>query len=374
MLPTLPTYSVSAGGINKSNFQSVEKASKLSQKVTPEVSINNVDPTQKASESIANIAVAPVQKVAVMATSAVTVSDYTYSENKDGTLTITGYKGTNTEISIPEKIDNKTVTTIDNNAFYNTKITKVTIPDSVTRIGNGAFSECDSLQKIKIPNKVASIGDRTFYGCEVLSNITVDAENPNFASTEGVLFNKGKTTLITYPSGKTENEYVIPNTVTTIGDWAFNRCKALTSVDIPDSVTTIGDWAFYGCKALTSVTIPDSVTEIGICAFNYCESLTNALFLGDAPTKFGPSSVFSNTANNFEINYILEKKGWTSPSWKGYKAIPNTAPTLNGTKDIVITVGDSFNPMANVTASDKEDGDLTKAIVVTSNLDTTKAG
>ncbi|MEG2987877.1 MAG: leucine-rich repeat protein [Oscillospiraceae bacterium] len=114
----------------------------------------------------------------------------------------------------------------------------VTIPGSVTEIGDGAFRGCTGLTSVTIPNSVTTIRTNAFYDCTGLSSIT------------------------------------IPNSVTEIGHGAFCGCTALTSVTIPTSVTEIGSWTFSGCTNLTGITIPNSVTTIGICAFSGCTNLT----------------------------------------------------------------------------------------------------
>ena len=150
----------------------------------------------------------------------------------------------------------------------------MTIPDSVTCIGDWAFSRCESLTSVTIPDSVTSIGDRAFVSCTSLTGIWVAEGNSHYSSdASGVLFNKDKTTLVQCP-GAFSGSYAIPDSVTSI-DWdAFYGCESLTSVTIPDSVTSIGSNAFYNCKSLTSVTIPGSVTSIGLYAFTSCTSLT----------------------------------------------------------------------------------------------------
>jgi hypothetical protein len=168
------------------------------------------------------------------------------------------------------------VTTIGYRAFYYCRsLTSITIPNSVTTIGGSAFYDCRSLTSITIPNSITTIGDYAFYGCDSLASITVGSGNTAYASEDGVLFNKSKTEIISYPGGKTGSTYNIPNSVTTIGNGAFEDCSSLTSITIPNSVTTIGDAAFGGCRSLTSITIPNSVTTIGGGAFYGCYILTS---------------------------------------------------------------------------------------------------
>ncbi len=160
------------------------------------------------------------------------------------------------------------VTNIGKNAFSGcTKLTSITIPDSVTSIGDYAFSYCGSLTNITIPNSVTSIGENVFRGCESLTFLSVGADNPRYSSVDGVLFDKEQTTLIQYPASKPDKSYTIPNSVTNIGEAAFEGCTSLNAITIPESVISIDDYAFEDCSSLASITIPDSVTSIGDYAF-----------------------------------------------------------------------------------------------------------
>ena len=162
------------------------------------------------------------------------------------------------------------VTSIGNVAFSDcTSLTSITIPNSVTEIGSSAFSRCTSLTSITIPDSVTSIGESAFSSCSSLTVIDVEVGNSNYTSVNGVLFNKDKTELICYPAGKTDKSYNIPDSVTSIGWYAFSGCTSLTNITIPDSVTSIGRYAFSGCTSLTSITIPNSVTSIGKYAFGF---------------------------------------------------------------------------------------------------------
>ena len=187
---------------------------------------------------------------------------------------------------------------------------EITIPDSVTSISDYAFNDCTSLTSVTIPDSVTSIDDWTFSSCTSLTSIEVSGNNKNYSSADGVLFNKDKSELITYPAGKTDSEYVIPNSVTRIGRYAFSGCKSLTSITIPDSVTSIGDYAFEGCTSLTSITIPNSVTSIGNSAFSGCESLTN-IIIPDSVTSIG-SGAFENCTSLKSIEVSENNKNYAS--------------------------------------------------------------
>ena len=172
--------------------------------------------------------------------------------------------------------------------------TSYTIPNSVTRIGYGAFRGCTGLTSITIPNSVTSIASWAFDGCTGLTSINVASGNNYYSDNNGVLFNKKKTELIRYPEGKSQTSYTIPDSVTSIGNWAFDGCTGLTSITIPNSVTSIGAHAFDGCTGLTSITIPNSVTSIGYMAFYGCTGLTS-IAIPNSVTSIGNWAFFECT-------------------------------------------------------------------------------
>ena len=158
-------------------------------------------------------------------------------------------------------------------------LSSIVIPDSVTNIGNGAFNNCASLQYLSIPKSVICLNGNPFADW----NGRLECLSPNFIYEDNVLFCKGKSKIISFRNKNIES-YVIPSSVTSIGDWAFYGCDSLSEVVIPFSVTSIGDRAFAGCGSLSEVVIPSSVTSIGDRAFAGCGSLSEVVI---------PSSVTS---------------------------------------------------------------------------------
>ena len=224
-----------------------------------------------------------------------------------------GYCESLTSVTIPDS-----VTSIGSCAFYDcTGLTSITIPDSVTSIGESAFAFCTGLTSVTIPDSVTSIGDEAFNNCTRLTSITVKEGNPKYSSDEyGVLFNKDKTLLIQYPIGNKRTSYTIPDSVTSIGDWAFAQCTGLTSVTIGNSVTSIGEAAFWLCTSLTSVTIPNSVTSIGSSAFSMCVSLTSVT-IPDSVTSIGNGAFYFCTSLT-DVYYTGSEEEWQSISIGDY--------------------------------------------------------
>ena len=205
--------------------------------------------------------------------------------------------------SLSEIVIPSSVASIGDSAFLGCRsLSEIVIPSSVTSIGDWAFSVCRSLSEIVIPSSVTSIGDRAFNGCFSLKYISIpksviclngnpfagwngklECLSPNFVYEDDVLFNKDKSRIISFRNQNIKS-YVIPSSVTSIGEGTFSVCRSLSEIVIPSSVTSIGDFAFSFCDSLSEIVIPSSVTSIGKGAFFRCDSLSEIVI---------PSSVAS---------------------------------------------------------------------------------
>ena len=194
-------------------------------------------------------------------------------------------------------------------SFRNQNIESYIIPTCVTSIGDSAFSGCSSLSSIFIPDSVTSIGDSAFNDCSSLKFISIskgvicingnpfagwigklECLSPNFIYEDNILYNKDKSKIISFRIQNIES-YVIPDSVTSIGDSAFSGCSSLSNIVIPACVISIGNSAFSGCSSLSNIIIPDSVTSIGERAFYNCSSLSN-IVLPDSVTSIGNSAFY----------------------------------------------------------------------------------
>jgi len=274
-----------------------------------------------------------------------TIGDYTFARCTN----LTG-------ITIPNN-----VTSIGNQAFQAcTSLTGITIPNSVTNIGELGFAGCTSLTNVVIGNSVTIIGNRAFQACTSLTAIEVDPANPTYCSVSGVLFNKSQTGLIAYPGGKT-GAYIIPDTVSVVGSYAFSYCTNLTSITIPNSVRSIWPWAFSYCTRLASITIPNRVSYFSELAFAFCTNLTSitipnsviyigssalegctrlkgAYFQGNAPDT---GWALFNGASYVTVYYLPGTTGW-GPIFAGRPTALWTHPLLSADSAGVSANGFAF--------------------------------
>ena len=191
--------------------------------------------------------------------------DFKFIPPDNTAVIVTNYKynGAAADVTIPSRYKGKPVTTIGHAAFFNSAVTSVTIPDSVTSISDDAFINCPQLTNISIPNSVTYIGFSAFNSCTSLKSIT------------------------------------LPSSLSFISGSLFSGCSQLTTIHIPDSVSSIGSYAFYNCGKLETIRIPVSVTSIRDCAFDGCPSSMTVTYPGsktqwDAITKGSNNDVLEN--------------------------------------------------------------------------------
>ena len=222
-----------------------------------------------------------------------------FTSNGDGTCYVSGIGECRHEnVVIPSKSPGgDKVSGIGEHAFSGCSRTSIIIPDSVTSIGDYAFENCTNLTSITIGNGVTDIGKDAFRYCDSLKSVYIT----NIAAWCGISFNIDETNSSCYSNplryaknlylnGELVTELVIPNSITSLGDYVFYACDSLTSVIIRNSVESIGDYAFEGCTSLTSVTIGNSVESIGDYAFEGCTSL-GSVTIPDGVQEIGRAHV-----------------------------------------------------------------------------------
>lgn len=278
-----------------------------------------------------------------------TGNDFEYIDNGDGTCTITGYKEKlKGDLNIPSEINGLIVSII----------------------GDKAFWKCSGFTEITIPDSVEAIGYMPFSGCSRVTSIEVSEQNKNYSSLDGILFNKDRSELITIPEGMQRENYIIPSSVTSIGEWAFYCTEFTGSLMIPESVENIGRNAFSVATQLTSIevsernpayssldgilfnknkselicapsgmkkenyVIPDTVTNIGESAFWFCREFKGNLTIPSSVTSIGTAAfrVCDGFTGNLTIpNSVINIEAFAFYACDGFTGsliIPNSVTTI----------------------------------------------
>ncbi len=271
-----------------------------------------------------------------------------------------------TSITIPDS-----VTSIDNSTFSGcTSLTSINIPDSVTSIGSYAFDDCTSLTSITIPNSVTSIGNDAFENCTSLTSITIPDSvtiigNGAFdfcyslnsvyitdvaawcnISFGGCVANPLYYAKNLYLNGELVTDLLVPDSVTSIGDYAFEYCTSLEGITIPDSVISIGSSAFENCTSLTSITIPDSVTSISAGAFQGCSNLESITlpFIGSSRTASGTEDAVFGYIFGYPSGYASGTTlQYYSSGSSEYYFIPSSLKSVTITDATQIPYGAFYN-------------------------------
>jgi len=259
-------------------------------------------------------------------------------------------------------LSDSTITTIPDSAFSGCgQLLEIILPDSVISIGQQAFYDCWNLTNMTIPKNVTSIGNLAFLSCTSFSTINVATGNSAYIEQDGILYNKNKTRLISYPADKSATSLTIPSSVTSIADRAFSSCKNLTSITIPSSVTSIGVCPIYNCANLTVINvdsgninycsdqgvlynknktkliaypagksisyfnIPNSVIDIEERAFSSCKNLTS-IIIPNSVSSIGASAFSScritsitipNSVNSIGTSAFYSCSDLTSVTFQG---------------------------------------------------------
>lgn len=262
---------------------------------------------------------------------------YWYREMETGGIEITAFMGPTAnedgedgepvDLAVPALLDGKKVVRIGREAYNGAVgycrecIRKITVPEGITSIGPLAFSGCQRLEELILPDSLTSLEERivsycglteitipkgvvsikknTFEGCDVLQEIHVSGENPNYASQDGILYDKGKTTLLRCPQGFSGN-FTIPENVAAVDNYAFAYCGKLMGVTITGNVAGLGKYAFYSCGSLEEISIPGNVKIIGENAFHYCNRIKK-IVLEEGVEAIGPEAFVLNNVLDTEI-------------------------------------------------------------------------
>ncbi|MBO5772499.1 MAG: leucine-rich repeat domain-containing protein [Clostridia bacterium] len=277
-------------------------------------------------------------------------------------------KPTRLNLSIKSQIDGIPVTEIGNDAFNGENLEKITLPSTITKIGDNAFFGCKYLQRIDLPDALTHIGNQAFVGCSLIELLHVGGNVDfigeyafqNCTSLSSVVFEEGATTLGTYTFNNCANlVYVtIPSTIDTIGWGVFSDCFNLRDTQfLPDSIHTIDGWAFSNCSLLETLYLPESLKVIGEYAFYGCNLTSVVLdegleYIGDGAFEYNLTlSEFSlpNGIKHIGANIIFDTAFYSNPD--NWQTVSNGSGNVRGglyVNDYLLTVDYSYTGLYTV--------------------------
>lgn len=266
-----------------------------------------------------------------------------------GNAVLYKYTGNEKNVVVPEKIDGYTVTKISIQTFCrNENIKSVTIPDTVTEIGEFAFRGCTLLKKVKLPKTLRVLERGVFEKCINLKSIEIPEENTKYKTVDNVVYSANMTTLTAYPANRQGESYTIPDGVEIIDSYAFTDNRNLKNVNIPETVTEIRGWAFFRSAKLENVNISTSLQKIGVFAFGECKKLSE--FKIPDGMRMLESSVFYDCSSLHKL--VCPKDFKSAGKHTLFNCPIDTLCVYNGTKPINILPDVTKEFMLNVTYDD----------------------
>ena len=239
-----------------------------------------------------------------------TADGWSYETKSDGTLTITGYSGTEKKVTVPATIDGKSVSGIGYGAFLNNRaLEEMTVSEGIQSINGDALTG-STLKKIYLPASLNTFGSSRLM--RKLEGIYADSASQYYKDVDGVLYNKNMTTLVKYPSQKTATTFTVPDGVTTVGDGSMDCNTSLQKVVLPDSVKEVRMDAFSGCSKLSEVTLPEQCESVGQFAFS--GTALNSFYIPAALDTLGAGAfmdtkISSMTVSPQNTKFYLDGKG-----------------------------------------------------------------
>ena len=267
------------------------------------------------------------------------LSPFTYTDNGDGTCTITGYNGSAVHVDVPDELDGLKVTTIGEFGFDMAQISSITLPEGLERIEELAFCFCENLTSIHLPASVNYVDSRAFSPYSAITQITVEEANQTYTDVDGVLFTKDMNTLVRYPAARTDTSYTMPDGVTTLGRTSMHLSYSLEEIILPETIETIDVCAMSYCVSLRTINLPEGISYISEWALDNVGNVTAMVKGGSYAHQW---CVDNDVAYNAIYPFTYNDNGDGTATITGYtgtSAAVTIPASINGLN--VTAIGDS---------------------------------